>query len=126
MLRFSKTKLIRSALSLIVVFSGIGAKNYIDSQEELTVNDIVEVLESKGVNHGGLLHATGKIKNKSDIDNVKVEITVEFMDKNQKVLKTVVETNDDLDAGEVWNFDVVSLGKASEYYSISYIEVEYE
>ncbi len=120
------SKLIRGIASIAVILSGIGAKTYMDNNNELAVEDVIEVVESSGYNHGGLLHVKGKIKNKSDIDNVKVTMTVQFMDSSKNPMKSVKEVNEDLDAGEIWNFDIASLGKNASYYSIEYIEIECE
>lgn len=121
-------RLVRGVISAVILISGaFGAKTYIDSNnKELSVDEVIKVLDSKGYNYSGILHASGSLKNISDIDNVKVTITIDFLDKDKNVLKSVEEVKDDLDAGEVWQFDVASLGRASEYYSISYIEIECE
>lgn len=119
-------RIIRGVISAVVLISGLGTKAYIDnSQEQLSVDEVVQVVDSQGYKHGGLLHASGSLKNISDLDNVKVTMTIEFLDANENMLKSVESVKDDLDAGEIWQFDVAALGSSTEYYSISYIEIEY-
>jgi len=119
-------RFIRGIISGAVLISGaFGVNAYMNQENELSVDDIIQVVDSKAFNHGGLLHASGSLKNISDIDDIKVTLTIEFLDKDENVIKSVEETNNDLDAGEIWNFDVASLAKNAQYYSISDIEIEY-
>lgn len=119
-------RLVRGIISGAVLISGaFGVNAYMNQENELSVSDVIQVVDSKAFNHGGLLHASGSLKNISDIDDVKVTLTVDFLDKDENVIKSVEETNNDLDSGEIWNFDVASLAGSAEYYSISNIEIEY-
>lgn len=123
-----RRKVVSMIVSGFLIISGLGAKSYIDSQNnQLSVDDVIEVVETKGYNHGGILHVSGTLKNKSDIDNVKVTMKVSFLDASKNPIgsgKTVEK--EDLDAGELWKFDVPSLGKNAEYYSIDSINIECE
>lgn len=116
--------IVKAAVSVAVLLGAAGTKHFIDDNKQLSVDDVVQVVDSSGYNHAGLLHVKGKIKNISDLDNIKVTLTISFMDGSKNSLKSVKTVNDDLDAGEIWDFDVASLGRNAEYYSIEYIEIE--
>ena len=123
-MRITGTNIVKIAVSAAVLLGGAGAKHFIDDNKELSVDDVIQVVDSSGYNHAGLLHVKGKVKNISDLDNIKVTLTISFMDGSKNSLKSVKAVNDDLDAGEIWDFDVASLGKNAKYYSVEYIEIE--
>ena len=99
-MRITGTNIVKIAVSAAVLLGGAGAKHFIDDNKELSVDDVIQVVDSSGYNHAGLLHVKGKVKNISDLDNIKVTLTISFMDGSKNSLKSVKAVNDDLDAGE--------------------------